>query len=169
MKIACLLDNGFEDSEFKDPFDRLRAAGHQVTVIGFRSGAVLRGYRGRVEVTTDRSLAEVDQGQFDALFLPGGNSPDHLRADPDMVKFVSAFMADSRPVLAICHGPQLLLTADVVRGRRLTAWRTVQGDLRHAGADVVDEEVVVDHNLVTSRQPQDIPAFVAKSLELLSS
>lgn len=168
MKIACLLDNGFEDSEFKDPFDQFRAAGHQVTVIGFQPGAVLRGYRGHVEVTTDRSVTEVRPEQFDALFLPGGNSPDHLRADPGMVDFVRAFMADSRPVLAICHGPQLLLTADLVRGRRLTAWKTVQGDLRHAGAEVVDEEVVVDGNLVTSRQPGDIPAFVEKGLEVLA-
>lgn len=167
MKIACLLDNGFEDSEFEDPYGALRKAGHDVTVIGLEAGATLTGYRGRVETVSDVSIDDVRPEQFQALFLPGGTSPDHLRAHPAMVEFAAAFMGDGRPVLAICHGPQLLLTADTVRGRRLTAWKTVQGDLRHAGAEVVDEPVVVDGNLVTSRQPDDIPQFVRRSLELV--
>ena len=169
MNIACLLDDGFEDSEFKDPYVQLRAAGHQVTVIGLERGAALSGYRGQETITTDRGITDSAPDDFDALFLPGGYSPDHLRADDRMVDFVRRVMQDSKPVLAICHGPQLLLSAGVVKGRRMTAWKTVQNDLRYAGADVVDEEVVVDGNLVTSRRPSDIPAFVAKGLELLRS
>ena len=167
VKIVCLLDQGFEDSEFQDPYDQFRAAGHEVTVVGFKAGQELKGYRGGVSVATDRGIAEVRPEQFDALFLPGGNSPDHLRASTEMVEFVKAFMAEDKPVLAICHGPQLLLSAGVVGGRRLTAWRTIQGDLRYTDAEVVDEPVVVDRNLVTSRQPDDIPSFVSKSLDLL--
>ena len=104
---------------------------------------------------------------FDALFIPGGYSPDHLRADDRVVDFTRAFFERERPVFAICHGPQLLITADVVRGRTMTAWKTIQVDLAKAGARVVDEEVVVDRNLVTSRQPSDVDAFSRESLALL--
>ncbi len=103
--------------------------------------------------------------QFDALFLPGGHSPDFLRADDRMVLFVRGFR--DKPILAICHGPQLLITADMVRGRKMTAWKTIQVDLRNAGADVVDREVVVEGNLVTSRKPDDLDAFVREGLKLL--
>ena len=106
--------------------------------------------------------------EFDALFLPGGYSPDHLRADQRMVAFARAFFDRERPVFAVCHGPQLLLTAGVVKGRTMTAWKTVQVDLKAAGANVVDKEVVIDRNLVTSRQPEDLEAFTKASLDLLS-
>lgn len=169
MNIACLLDEGFEDSEFKDPYVQLRAAGHGVTVIGLERGATLSGYRGHETITTDQGITDSDPDEFDALFMPGGYSPDHWRADDRMVDFVRRVMQDSKPVPAICHGSQLVLSAGVAEGRRMTAWKTVQNDLRYAGADVVDEEVVVDGNLVTSRRPSNIPAFVAKGLELLRS
>jgi protease I len=169
MKIACLLAEDFEDSEFQEPDQRFELAGHVVTVIGKESGTQLEGKRGQVTANTHRAISEVRPEDFGALFLPGGYSPDQLRSDERMVGFVREFMDQDKPVLAICHGPQLLLTAERVNGRRMTAWKTVQGDLRAAGADVVDEPAVVDGNLVTSRQPDDIPAFVAASLELLGS
>ncbi len=165
MRIACVLGEGFEDSEFKVPYDELRKSGHQVTVIGTKKGETIEGKRGKEKAKADLGIDQARPDDFDALFIPGGNSPDHLRAHPEFVDFARAF-AD-KPILAICHGPQLLITADLVRGRRMTAWRTVQVDLRNAGAQVTDEEVVVDGNLVSSRQPSDIPAFVRRSLEVL--
>jgi len=167
MRIACLLDTGFEDSEFRQPYDAFTGAGHQVTVIGMEAGKELTGYRGKEKTRSEQGIAEVSPDQFDALFIPGGYSPDHLRVDRRMVDFTRAFFDRERPVFAVCHGPQLLITARVWKGRRLTAWTTIQDDLAQLGADVVDEEVVVDRNLVTSRKPDDLPAFSREALRML--
>ncbi|HVH62451.1 MAG TPA: type 1 glutamine amidotransferase domain-containing protein [Candidatus Dormibacteraeota bacterium] len=168
MKIACVLGPKFEDSEFKEPYDAFRQAGHEVTVVGLESGQELQGDKGKVTAKVEKSFKEVKPSDFDALLIPGGGSPDKLRAHDDAVRFVKAFMGEAKPVFAICHGPQLLLTADEYKSHKMTAWKTVQGDLKKAGANVVDQEVVVDRNLVTSRQPQDIPAFVRESERILS-
>ena len=165
MRIACVLAEGFEDSEFKKPYDAFRDAGHEVVVIGQKKGETIEGKQGKVKTKADLGIDDARADDYQAIFIPGGHSPDQLRADPRFVELVRAF-AD-KPILAICHGPQLLITAGMVDGRHLTAWRTVQVDLKNAGADVVDEEVVVDGNLVTSRQPSDIPAFIDRSMELL--
>ena len=167
MKVACVLANGFEDSEFRQPYDALKEAGHEVTIVGLEAAKQLNGDKGRETVTTERAFADVRPDQFDALFIPGGFSPDRLRAHQAPVTFVKAFFEKDKPILAICHGPQLFITAGTYQGHRLTAWRTIQGDLRLLGADVVDQEVVVDRNLVTSRQPQDLPAFIREGLALL--
>jgi len=165
MRIACVLAAGFEDSEFRVPYDAFRTAGHEVTIVGFERGQTLVGKKGKEKVKSDASIDAADRDDFDALFIPGGHSPDQLRSDPRFVAFARGF--NDKPIFAICHGPQLLLTAGLIRARRLTAWKTVQDDLRAAGADVVDEAVVVDGNLVTSRQPSDLDAFVGASLALL--
>jgi protease I len=167
VRIACLLDSMFEDSEYQEPADAFRQAGHEVTVIGADPSKELTGYRGQVKVRPQLSLEAAQPEDFEALFIPGGCSPDHLRIHRPAVDLARTFMTTGKPVLALCHGPQLLITADVVRGRTLTAWPTVQGDLQKVGANVVDREVVVDRNLVTSRQPADIPAFVRESLSLI--
>jgi len=167
MKIACVLGPKFEDSEFKEPYDAFRDAGHEVTVVGLEARSQLEGDKGKVKATVDRSFQDVKPDQFDALFIPGGSSPDKLRAHEEAVAFAKAFMRSGKPVFAICHAPQLLLTADEHRNHRMTAWKTVQGDLKKAGANVVDQEVVVDRNLVTSRQPSDIPAFIRESLKVI--
>src|SRR6202047_3849890 len=167
MRIACVLDVDYEDSEFKQPYDAFRKAGHQVTIVGSQPGKELKGKKGTVTTTADAGIDQVRPEQFDALFIPGGYSPDHLRADHRMVVFTKAFFDAEKPVFAICHGPQLLITARVVKGRKMTAWKTIQDDLSQVGANVVDQEVVVDRNLVTSRQPSDIPAFIRESLKLL--
>ena len=167
MKIACVLGPKFEDSEFKEPYDALRNAGHEVTIVGLEAGAQLAGDKGKVKATVDKSFIDVKPTDFDALLIPGGGSPDKLRAHDEAVAFVKEFMKARKPVLAICHGPQLLLSADEYRNHRMTAWKTIQGDLKKAGANVVDQEVVVDRNLVTSRQPSDIPAFIKESLKVL--
>jgi protease I len=167
MRIACLLDTDFEDSEFRKPYEAFTAAGHTVVVIGLQADAKLTGKQGREVTRSERGITGVAPDEFDALFLPGGYSPDHLRADQRMVDFVRAFFDRERPVFAVCHGPQLLITAGVVEGRTMTAWKTVQVDLRAAGAKVVDQPVVVDRNLVTSRQPDDLDAFAKACLALL--
>lgn len=167
MKIACVLGPRFEDSEFKEPYDALRNSNHTVTIVGLEAGSQLSGDKDKVKATVDAGFKDVKPDAFDALLIPGGTSPDKLRAHDEAVRFVKAFMDSGKPVFAICHGPQLLLTANAHKGHRMTAWKTVQGDLKKAGADVVDEEVVVDRNLVTSRQPADIPAFIRESLKLL--
>ncbi len=168
MRIACVLDSGFEDSEFKTPFDGLSQAGHEVVVIGLEAGKELKGKGGQVTTRSDKSFDDVRAEDFDALLIPGGYSPDHLRADPRAVAFTKAFAAADKPILAVCHGPQLLTTAEAISGRKLTAWQTIQDDLRRMGENVVDEEVVVDGNLVTSRKPDDLGAFTRESVALLS-
>lgn len=169
MKIACVLESMFEDAEFQQPYDAFRQAGNQVTIIGVQPGKELKGKKGTVTTKSEKGIDEVAPDQFDALFIPGGYSPDQLRNNPKMVQFTKAFFDQDKPVLAICHGPQLLITARVVKGRKLTAWATIQEDLRQVGANVVDQEVVVDGNLVTSRKPEDIPAFIRESLRVLGS
>jgi protease I len=167
MKIACVLAPDFEDAEFQKPFDAFTSAGHDVTIVGLEGGKDLIGKRGDVTVTSDAGVTDVAESDFEALFIPGGYSPDRLRADMGMVSFTRAFFQDGRPVFAICHGPQLMITARVYQDHRMTAWKTIQDDLRQLGADVVDEEVVVDRNLVTSRQPSDIDAFTREALALM--
>ena len=166
-KIACLLADGFEDSEFQIPCDWLSAAGYTVEIIGARAGDALKGEKGRETVVVDLSIDEADVDAYEGMLIPGGHSPDILRADDRFVEFVRAFDATGRPLAAVCHGPQILLTAELQAGRTLTAWPTVQGDLRQAGAHVVDRDVVVDDNWITSRKPADLQAFTAKFVEEL--
>jgi protease I len=168
-KVALLLGQGFEDSEFRIPYDRLREAGHQVEIIGTKAGEELTGYHGKEKVAADESIDGVRPENYDALFIPGGYSPDRLRADPRFVRFVQRFDATKRPVAAVCHGPQLLIAAGLVRGRTLTAWKTIQEDLRQIGANVEDDEVVLDGNWITSRQPADLEAFSHALLRVLES
>ena len=158
-KVALLLGAGFEDSEFRVPYDRVRQAGYQVDIIGPKPGMELKGYKGKETVKADKGIDEVRPEDYLGLLIPGGQSPDHLRVDQRFVDFVKRFDAAKRPLAAVCHGPQLLLSARLVRGRTMTAWSTVQGDLEQAGANVKDEQVVVDQNWITSRKPDDLEAF----------
>jgi|KBSMisStaDraftv2_1062788.scaffolds.fasta_scaffold1335569_1 protease I len=166
-KIACLLANGFEDSEFQIPCDWLSAAGYSVEIVGEKAGELLTGEKGRETALVDVAIDEVDVDDYEGMLIPGGYSPDKLRADDRFVEFVRAFDATGRPLAAVCHGPQLLLTAELQAGRTLTAWPTVQGDLRQAGAHVIDRDVVVDDNWITSRKPDDLEAFTSRFVEEL--
>jgi protease I len=166
MKIACLATKLFEDHELADPVKALRDEGHEVEIIAPKRDEIA-GYHGEVRLRPDRTIGEVHPDDYDALFVPGGFSPDQLRADERFVEFTRAFR--SKPVFAICHGPQLLFTAGLLIGRRTTAWKTVQFDLRRAGIDVVNEEVVRDGDLITSRQPSDLPAFSRAIVEALKT
>jgi protease I len=167
-KIACLLASDFEDSELQVPLGRLLAAGYEVDIVGAKAGEELVGKRQQVTVKANVGIDDAQVPSYEGLLIPGGYSPDKLRADQRFVDFVEAFDATGRPLAAVCHGPQLLLSAQLVRGRTLTAWPTVQGDLRQAGAEVLDEPVVVDANWITSRKPADLEPFTAKFIEQLT-
>lgn len=166
-KIACLLASGFEDSEFDVPRQRLEQAGYRVEVIGATAGEQLHGYKCKVTTRAERAIDDVKPGDYEGLLIPGGHSPDTLRADERFVSFVRAFDQTKRPLAAVCHGPQLLITAGLVKGRTLTAWQTIQEDLRQIGANVQNEQVVVDDNWITSRKPADLEAFSDKLIEEL--
>ncbi|WLV24724.1 type 1 glutamine amidotransferase domain-containing protein [Aciduricibacillus chroicocephali] len=169
-RIACVVTDEFEDVEFQEPADAYKEEGHEVVVIGFEKGKKIKGKQGDVELTADLGIDDAKADDFDALFIPGGNSPDQLRADDRFVKFAKKFMDDKKPVFAICHGPQLLITARTLEGRDATGYKSIQVDIDYAKANLHDEEVVVCQNqLVTSRQPDDIPAFNRESLKLLAS
>jgi len=158
-KVAILLGQGFEDSEFKVPFDRLKTEGFDVDIIGREAGEELKGDKGKVTTKATRSIGDSRPQDYDALVLPGGHSPDKLRADERFVRFVREFDATKKPLAAVCHGPQLLITARLVKDRTLTAWSTIQEDLRQIGARVKDEPVVKDGNWITSRKPEDLQQF----------
>ncbi|MGH3656642.1 MAG: type 1 glutamine amidotransferase domain-containing protein [Micromonosporaceae bacterium] len=164
--VAFLLADMFEDAEFNEPWKRLADAGHQVAVIGSQRQMELTGKKG-AHTVTDMAIAEVRPDEFDALLIPGGYSPDKLRIDAGMVNFTRQMMESGKPVAAICHAGWLLAEADVIQGRRLTSVRNIRTDLVNAGAEWVDEEVVVDGNLITSRTPDDLPAFCRAVLEQL--
>lgn len=166
-KIACVLGQDFEDSEFRVPNDRFRAEGFEVEVIGRRAGEELVGKNGKEKVRATKGIDEVRPEDYQALFIPGGYSPDNLRIDPRFVEFARRFDEAHKTVAAVCHGPQLLMTAHRVQGRTMTAWPTVQEDLRMMGAKVKDEPVVRDDNLITSRKPDDLDQFSKAVVEAL--
>jgi protease I len=168
VKVAILAANGFEQSELFDPKKALEDAGAQTFVVSPESGEV-KGWKHTDwgdSIAVDVGLDEANAGDYDALVLPGGvMNPDKLRGDETAVAFVKAFFAAGKPVGAICHGPWTLINAGVVEGREMTSYHTIRKDLENAGAKWVDEEVIVDNGLVTSRKPDDIPAFNAKLIE----
>lgn len=159
----------FEDSELTVPRDRLVAAGHEVVIVGDEVGRSFTGKRGHAHVVIEASAVECDPGSFDAVVIPGGYSPDHLRIEAAVVQFLRGFGETGRPIAAVCHGPQLLIEADLVRGRTLTSWPSVRKDLINAGAAWVDRPVVEDANLITSRRPDDLEAFSDAILRQLAT
>ena len=169
-KIAVLITDEFEDSEFTSPAEAYRKAGHEVVTIEKEAGKTVTGKQGEAKVKIDKAIDEVSPDEFDALLLPGGHSPDSLRGDDRFVTFTREFINSGKPVFAICHGPQLLISADVIRGRKLTAVKPIVIDVKNAGAEFFDQEVVIDKDqLVTSRTPDDLPAFNREALRLLGA
>jgi protease I len=171
LRIAILVTDGFEQVELTEPRQALDAAGANTAIVSPKDGRV-RGWKFTEwgdDLPVDVPLDEANADQFDALLLPGGViNPDVLRIDEGAVAFIKAFFDAGKPVASICHGPWTLIEAGAVRGRRLTSWPSLRTDLKNAGAEWVDEEVVVDRGLVTSRKPDDIPAFNRALIELLS-
>ncbi|MEK3955267.1 protease I [Psychrobacillus psychrotolerans] len=167
-KVATLITNMFEDVEYTGPAQALNDAGHEVFAIEKEAGKEVTGKNGEATVKIDYGIDEVKPEDFDALFIPGGFSPDILRADDRFVQFAKYFMDEKKPVFAICHGPQLLITAKTLDGRDATGYKSIKVDLENAGVKFHDEEVFVCQNqLVTSRTPDDIPAFNREIVKLL--
>lgn len=155
--------DNFEDSELLVPYYRLREEGIEVTLASLRKGRI-KGKHG-YEVDAQKAVKEVNPADFDALVLPGGKAPALLRKDEDVLDAVRYFFESGKPVFAICHGPQILISAGLMEGRRATSYRAVKEELKDAGAKYEDTEVVVDGNLVTSRQPGDLPAFMREMMK----
>jgi protease I len=165
-EVAFVVADDFEDAELQVPYARLRAAGHHVRIVGARSGESVRGKRGAI-FDIEMGAADVDPRDLDAVVVPGGYSPDRLRLCLDVVDLVRRVGQEGRIVAAICHGPSLLIDAELVQGRTITSWPSIRTDLEHAGATWVDEVVVEDGNLITSRNPDDLEAFSATILRRL--
>ncbi|MCP3099845.1 type 1 glutamine amidotransferase [Myxococcus sp. K15C18031901] len=163
-RIAFMVADDFEDAEFRVPYDRVRLAGHEVVVVGLDGGTQVRGKKGREVVTIDRAARNASSREFDAVVIPGGYSPDHLRMDVDVVGLVRDLFRSDKPVAAVCHGPWLLVEADIADGHTVTSWPSLKTDLVNAGAWWVDREVVEDGNLITSRNPGDLEAFTSALL-----
>lgn len=167
-RVAILATDGFEQSELEQPLNALREAGAEVHIVSTQSGAIKGWHDGNWgnEVNVDKTLAEVGSKDYNALVLPGGViNPDKLRNDKDAVAFVNAFFDEKKPVGAICHGPWTMIETGKLKGRKVTSYPSLRTDLTNAGAEWVDQEVVVDQGIVTSRNPNDLPAFCNKMIE----
>jgi protease I len=167
-RVAILATNGFEQSELEKPRAALEAAGAETEIVSPQHDEIWAWDEDKIgdRVKVDVNLEDADPDEYDALLLPGGvMNPDKLRVLPEAVEFARAFFESGKPVAAICHGPQLLIDAEVVRGRKMTSYPAIKNDLINAGAEWVDESVVTDQGLVTSRKPGDIPAFNEKMIE----
>ncbi len=167
-RIAMLVEQDFEDVEVSQPLKELREAGFEITLVGSGSQDSYTGKRHQTTVKPDILAEEVNVRDYDALFIPGGYAPDKMRMHSPMVELVKKFNDANKWIFALCHGPQLLISADVVRGKKVTSWPSVAVDLKNAGGTWVDEPVVVDGRLITSRKPADIPELDKKIVEVLT-
>lgn len=165
--IAVIITNMFEDSEYAEPVKAFLDAGHRIVHVGVKAGDTVKGLKKGTPVVIDRTVKGLRIDEFDALLIPGGYSPDGLRIHEEAVRFTREFVESGKPVFVICHGPQLLISARVLKGRVITGWKSVQEDIINAGATYVDKEVVEDGNIISSRSPADLPAFIAASLKKL--
>lgn len=166
-RIAILVEDGFEDSEFIEPHRAMRDANAKVVIVGSGSSHSYKGKRGKATVTVDATADKVKADDFDAIIIPGGYAPDKMRLHQPMIDLVRKAHDLGKVVAAICHGPQLLISADILKGRRVTSWPSIAIDLKNAGADWVDNAVVQDGNLITSRKPADLPRFNKAIIEAL--
>lgn len=167
-RIAILLEKIYEDLELQYPKYRLREAGHDVDVVGPNTSDTFVGKHGYPQ-KADKSAAEVRAADYDLVVIPGGSSPDHMRRHESMVRFIRDAVKLGKPLAAICHGPSLLCSTTALRGRRCTSYMSIADDVRNAGGKWVDEACVVDGNLITSRTPDDLPAFMKAILSLLET
>ena len=167
-KVAILVADGFEQVEMTKPRNALDEAGADTKIVSLKPGHIQGMYHAdrADKFDVDLTIKDARPEEFDALMIPGGLfNPDALRSNEDALEFARHFFRQHKPVAAICHGPQVLISADLVRGRKMTSWPAIQVDMRNAGAQWVDQEVVVDNGLVSSRRPDDIPAFNKKMIE----
>ncbi|MGA6924154.1 MAG: type 1 glutamine amidotransferase domain-containing protein [Desulfosarcina sp.] len=165
--VAVIITDMFEDVEYTGPAEGFREAGHDLIHVGLEKGSTVKGKKEGTPVKIDRGLDDASVNEFDALLIPGGYSPDKLRVSAQAVDFVRDFMNSGKPVFSICHGPQLLISADVLKGKKVTGWKSIVQDIKNAGGEFIDQEVVEDGNLISSRNPDDIPAFTRAALARL--
>jgi protease I len=158
-RVAFIMDEMFEDSEFRVPYDRVKEAGHEAVIIGLKAGKKIEGKKGKETITTEIGIDDVSADEFDALVIPGGYSPDKIRMSDGMVALTKAIGTGGKPLAAICHAGWMLAEADLLRGKTVTSWPSLRTDLVNAGATWVDQEVVEDGNIITSRKPDDLEAF----------
>jgi protease I len=171
LRVACLATDGFEEAELTEPVKALRDSGATVDVIAPKSGTIqaFKHQTPSIQVNVDRTIQDVKPEEYGAVLLPGGAlNADTMRADVDVLGFIKTMNGEGRPFAAICHAPWELVSAGLARGRTMTSYHTIQDDIRNAGATWVDREVVVDGNLVTSRQPGDLPAFIREMSNLFA-
>lgn len=171
MQIAVIATDGVEESELTEPVAALKEAGARVSILSVNNRSIqsFRHHDKSNVIHADQILSEVGPGRFDAVMLPGGAlNADALRAEPKVLEFLSVMQEEGKPIAAICHAPWELISAGVVKSRRLTSYHTIKDDVRNAGGEWVDREVVVDHNWVTSRQPGDIPAFNQAMIQIFA-
>lgn len=166
-RVAILVEQHFEDSEFQIPYTALQEAGAEVTVLGSRVNETYAGKQGKVTIKADATTTETRAEEFDAVIIPGGQAPDIMRTNMKTVRFVEDAVRENKLVAAVCHGPQVLIEGDLLKGRRATGFRAIRKDMQNAGANYTDEAVVTDNNLITSRQPGDLPLFTAAILRRL--
>jgi protease I len=166
-RIGILLAEGYEDREFTVPYERLYQAGHQLVVLGIQPGSMVHGKRGTSQAEIQAAPEEVQVADFAALVIPGGRAPGRLRLDRGTVEFTRRFYASGKPIAAICHGPQLLVAAGVVKGHTMTSWPALRDELVDAGAHWLDRQVVEDANFITARKPDDLGPFCAALLRRL--
>jgi len=167
MKVAVFTEDMYEDVEFWYPFYRLKEAGHEVTVMGSGRKDSFSGKHG-IPNKADLSIKDARVEDYDAVVVPGGYAPDKMRLHPEFAQFVRRMHEQGKLVASLCHGPWILASAEIVEGRTLTCWPTLRDDMVNAGARYVDQEVVVDGNIITSRSPDDLPAFMAEVIKHLS-
>jgi len=167
-RIAILVEDDFEDSELMEPLRAMKDAGARVIIVGSGSKQSYKGKRGTTTITVDTTADKVKADDFHAVIVPGGYAPDKMRLHQAMVDLVRKAHDEGKVIAAVCHGPQLLISAGIVKGRRVTSWPSVAVDLKNAGAIWVDEPVVRDGNIITSRKPADLPRFNKTIIEALT-
>jgi len=169
VKIAVLIDSEFEESEYSKPVEAFKEKGYEIINLGLEEKKEVHGKRNKLSVIIDKAVKHVQVDDFDALLIPGGHSPDKLKANKEAVSFVREFFLSKKPVFVICHGPLLLVAADVIKGKKITGYKAIKQDLIDAKATFLDKEVVIDDNLVSSREPKDLWAFINACLKKLAT
>jgi len=163
MKVLIISADNFEDSELLVPYYRMLEEGHDVDIASMKKGTI-KGKKG-YEVEANRTISDIDPKDYSFLIIPGGKAPAEIRKDPKALKIAKAFFDKNKPIAAICHGPQILISAGVMKDRHATCYRSVAKEMKIAGADYEDKEVIVDGNLITSRQPSDLPVFMREIMK----
>jgi protease I len=167
-KILIMVDEGVEDSEFIYPYYRLQEEGYKVVIVASKARETYIGKHG-VPIKSEVSADDVNVEEYDALIIPGGRAPDRMRINENLVKIVKEAYDKGKVIAAICHGPQMLIEANVLRGKKATCWKSVATDLKNAGAKYIDKPIVVDGNIITSRMPADLPRFCQETIKLIEN